>query len=425
MNGKMKKVYIETNGCAVQRNETQRYAKFFRLNGWKEIDNPSDADLILMTTCGVVQWTEDKAIEAIKRLVKGKSKEIPMIIGGCLPKINPERIKKISPNLYMFPPTEPEFLDRFINAKISIKDIRFNINPVREHSFGDPEISYSDEEKEQLKISSYFDKKFNSKKFSIIYNYLTKGKHLWKEEGLFEVKVASGCAGHCSYCATKLAIGDIQSSDPEVIFNEVKEGVKQGFKKILLTGDEVGFYGIDLGISIVDLIKKLDSIKGDFKIGLRYVHPNALLNNYKELKKYFESGRIYYFCCAIQSGSNKILKLMNRSENIEKISDIIQDLDKNYPEVIKHTQIIVGFPNETIEDFQKTLEILKKCNFDYITSTAYADRYNTKAINLKNHVTSEEIKRRYGISLNFISENRNKQFWRRIQRELIKQIDKK
>ena len=94
----MNQIYIESNGCAVQRHETQRMAKYFRVNGWTETDDFAHADLILMTTCGVVQWTEDAAITAIQRLVAKSNPSAPILVGGCLPKINPARIRQVSKN---------------------------------------------------------------------------------------------------------------------------------------------------------------------------------------------------------------------------------------------------------------------------------------------------------------------------------------
>ena len=135
----MPRVYIETNGCAVLRHETQRYAKYFRANGWDEIDCPSDADLVLITTCGVIDQNEEDAIETIHKLVKASKKDSDILVGGCLPKINPERIAKIDHRIRLFGLTELSYLDNHIGARIKLEEISYNTNPLRKHSIGDPE----------------------------------------------------------------------------------------------------------------------------------------------------------------------------------------------------------------------------------------------------------------------------------------------
>lgn len=420
----MKKVYIETNGCAVLRHETQRYAKFFRENGWKEVGSPKVADIILMTGCGVVDWTEDYAIESIKRLVKVALPGSKILVGGCIPKINPKRVVDIKKDMILFGPRESEILNDIIGAGKPISEVFYNCGQQRTHSFGDPNISYERDEIEQGKIVKFFSQKFKTDKFQEIYDYLTRGRHFWREEKIFEIKVASGCANNCSYCATKLAIGNFQSEDETKIVNQVKGGITAGYKKILFIGDEVGYYGVDRKTSLTELIDKIDNLRGDFKIALRYIDPVSLINNYQGLKKYFKSGRIYFFCSALQSGSPRILKLMNRKSYINKLIGIIRDINENYPHVYKHTQIIVGFPTETIDDFNKTLDVLRKCDFDYITITAYKDRPGTKSRLLGGHLSEQEIDRRFEEAVFYGRENRNKQFWKRIQKELSYNVKK-
>ncbi|MEI6731827.1 MAG: radical SAM protein [archaeon] len=414
----MRKVYIETNGCAVLRHETQRYAKFFRENGFVETISPDNAEFVLMTTCGVVNWTEDKAIEALERLVQTSRKDAKILVGGCLPKINPERIKKISNKLVMFGPKEPYILNDLIDAKIGIEKISYTDGATREHSFGDPEIEYTPAELEQLKISKKLDQVFGTKRFLEIYDYLTKGRHFWKEENLLEIKVSSGCAKNCTYCATKFAIGSLVSENPEKIVSEVKEGLERGFKKIVLLGDEVGYYGADIGTNLISLIDSLDKLPGEPRIALRYVDPDALIKNFENLKKHFESGRIYYLCSAFQSGSHKILSLMNRTQNMNRFTEVFSEIDRDYPAVFKHTQLIVGFPQETEEDFKQTINVLDKSNFDYITATAYRDRSNTKSSQLPDHIEESIINERYQRMTEIVQKNRETQLRRRIRREL-------
>lgn len=418
----MRRVYVETNGCAVLRHETQRYAKFFRANGFTETESPEDAEIVLMTTCGVVNWTEDKAIEALERIVTKSRKDAKILVGGCLPKINPDRVSGVSSRIVMFGPKEPYLLNDIILANTGIEEISYTDGATRDHSFGDPEIAYSSEEIEQLRIVQGFDCRFNTSQFTENYNYLTKGRHFWKERDLLEIKASSGCTKNCTFCATKFAIGGIQSEDPDKIVKECREGIDRGFRKIVLLGDEVGNYGVDIGTNITRLIDSLDELDGNHRIALRYVDPDALVSSFEGLKRHFESGRIYYLCSAFQSGSKKILSLMHRNPNISKFVDTMIEIDQEYPQVFKHTQVIIGFPQETEEEFGETLNILSRANFDYVTSTAYKDRKGTRSSQFSGHIEESNINRRYLQSLEFIRENRNKQLWRRTQRELSKHL---
>ncbi|MBD3361269.1 radical SAM protein [Candidatus Woesearchaeota archaeon] len=416
----MKKVYIETNGCAVIRHDTQRYSKFFRLNGWKEIDSAGDADLIIMTTCGVIESNEQFALDSIVRIKSEMKTGAQLVVGGCIPKINPEKINDIF-NGIIFSAREEDILNRLIDAKIKIDDIYFDGNIFREHSFGDPRIVYSEKELDQLAAVQKLSQKFKDPEFIEIYDYLTAGRHFWKEKDLFEVKVAEGCSYSCSYCGTKRARGNLKSRDPEQILNEFKFGAKN-YPKILLIGDEVGEYGIDIGSSLVDLLDKLMPVAPSSRIALRYVSPNSLLRQFNALESYFETGQIYFICSAFQSGSPKILELMNRTPNIDAFVSKIKEMELKFPFVYKHTQIIVGFPQETEEDFQCTLDLLRACQFDYVTVSRYSDRPHTKSSKLEGKIAPEIINNRYEKARKVVEDIREKRFWSKINKKLVKNV---
>lgn len=415
----MKKIYIESNGCSVVRHDTQRYSKYFRVNGWKEVSSAKNADLVLLTTCAVVKNTEDCAIAAVDRLKKEINKNSKLIIGGCLPRINLKRLTSEFKGFY-FSKDEEDKLDNIIKAKIKIADIFWDGDIFREHSLGDPELIYTQEQLDQLKVAKILSKKFNNNKFLEIYNYLTKGRFMWKEEDLFEIKVSDGCNYRCSYCATKNAKGDLKSRSFEKIITEFKFGVKKGYKKIMLTGDEVGEYGVDLEISLVKLLDKLVPISGNSRIALRYISPESLIRQYKDLEKYFKSGKIYYFCSSFQSGSDKILKLMNRPNNIEELVKIISKMSLNYEGVYKHTQIIIGFPQETEEDFLQTLKIIRDANFDYVSVIKYSKRPNTKAAKMDGQISKSIIDDRYKRACELVSDLRKEKLVYLTGKELLK-----
>ena len=417
----MRKIYIESNGCAVLRHDTQRYSKYFRANGWTEVEVPADADMVLLTTCGVIQSTEDASMAALRRL-KGEMKEgASLIVGGCLPKINPEIVSREFDGI-VFGKEDEDKLDGIIGAEIGIANIFWDGDIFREHSLGDPELSYSDWQLRQLKLAEALSDRFGNGRYVEIYDYLTKGRFLWKEKGLFEVKVADGCNYNCSYCATKNAKGNLKSRIPEDILREFRLGVEKGYPKIILTGDEVGEYGRDIGLSLVELLDRMVPISGDSKIALRYISPEALIRQYRKLKKYFKIGKIYYFCSSFQSGSPRILRLMNRPDNIDTFHEIVKEIDRDCPYVYKQTQVIVGFPQETEEDLDKTMELIKDGSFDYVSVIKYSKRPYTKAIDMEGHISPEIIEARYRKVSELVASLRDKKLAQLTYEEMLKQF---
>ncbi|MDD4661891.1 MAG: radical SAM protein [Candidatus Pacebacteria bacterium] len=417
----MKKVYIETNGCSVVRHDTQRYSKYFRVNGWKEIYLPEEADLVLLTTCAVVKDTEDSSVLAIKNLRKNMKKGAQLIVGGCLSKINPERLSKEF-NGICFGKDEEEKLDDLIDAKIKIMDIFWDGNIIREHSLGVPELVYSNEHIKECKLAEGLADKFKNSNYLEIYNYMTKGRYMWQEKDLFEVKVSDGCNYRCSYCATKNAKGDLKSRNINKIIAEFKLGVEKGYPKIVLTGDEVGEYGKDIGLSLVDLIERLVPISGNSRIALRYITPESIIKQYEKLKGYFHSGKIYYFCSSFQSGSSKILKLMNRPQNINDFVSLMNKMTNDCSYVFKHTQIIIGFPQETEKDFNQTLEVINNNCFEYVTALKYSVRPHTKAVDIPGHISQKIIDERYEKAIKLISKLRKEKLKNKIYDELLRQF---
>lgn len=415
-----KRVYIETNGCAVIRHDTQRYSKYFRLNGWEEVRDPNDADLVLMTTCGVTQSTEDSALEAIVRLKKRMKQSSQLIVGGCLTKINPGRIEQIDPNIKMFDPKGEQLLDDFVQPRVAIQDIFWDGDTFREHSLGDPDLKPVQEEIMELAVANLLKTKLNNPLFVEIYNYLTKGRYLWQEHDLFEVKIGDGCIYTCSYCATKNAKGTLRSRDPTKIMKEFKKGIDMDYPKILLTGDEVGEYGVDIGLDLVSLLKTLIPESKDSRIALRYMSPASVIRQYQELKPHFESGKLYYLCSAFQSGSPRILKLMNRPNNLTDFANVISDLDNLNPFVYKHSQMIVGFPGEKEEDFKLSLDFMNFSKLDYISIFKYSPRPNTLAIGFNDRVPLELVEERYTRAKNLADEIRREKLKYKTYQALIR-----
>ena len=381
----MKKVYIGTNGCAVLKHETERIAKFFRLNGWTMTDSVADADYVIMTGCGVTINEENQAVDVIAELDRDRKPSSRLIVGGCLPAFAREHILGVAPDAMLLPYRQLSELDALIEAAVPFESVYYNVHP----SLEEDSVDYIPD-KEELTLLE-IDRWRNNHRCKMTYDLCTFRKYIWQDDDVYQVKVSYGCPGNCSYCATKLAIGDFRSVNKELVLRQFREGVAAGYVKFMMVGDEVGCYGSDFGESITDLLEEIRSFAPDIKIAVRYIHPDILVRNYEELKPFFASGFVSYFCCAIQSASPAVLRAMNRNPNIEPFVRCIEDMNRNAYPVSKHTQIIVGFPGETEADVLATVECLLRCDFDHININKFSPRKGTKAYELPDNVP-EDVK---------------------------------
>jgi len=408
----MKQVYIDSNGCAILRHETYRIAKFFELNSWIEVSNVENADLVVVTCCGVTETDEENAISMISNLWNKKQRNAIFIITGCLPKIDQERLLKKYPTAFLIGNDEMDKFDDIANGNVKISDVYYNVGATRKYYFDKEQF----QEDSDLIFVNKIQSLYNTDILLDQYNYSTPRHYIWKESDIYQVRVSYGCGGNCSFCATKLGIGNFRSISIKSILHQITEGIDKGYTKIMLVGDEIGFYGLDIGLTLTHLIDEIYKINNKLKVGIRYIYPDMFVKYYPELKKYIESGFIYYFCSAIQTASPRLLKLMNRNPNITPFVECMKEINvRNYP-IIKHSQIIVGFPTETDEDVVETLLCLMDCDFDYLNINPFSFRKGTKAYNLsKFRIDSEIIKSRCKIYENYLKINRSAKLYDKLK----------
>jgi tRNA A37 methylthiotransferase MiaB len=346
-----------------------------------------------MTCCGVTQNDENGAIKMIDEIEKRRKKDSVFVVSGCLPSFARERILATSNDSILITYKEFSKFDDLISAKVKIEDVYFNINPTNQSQKDDKNIAVKINDSDE-KLAGILDEQFYSDKIKKQYAFCTLKKYIWQGDDVYQIKVSCGCPGHCSYCATKLAIGDFQSVSKELVLKQFREGINKGYRYFLLMGDEIGCYGSDFGENIIDLLDEVYKMDSTITLGIRYIHPDIFVKYYNGLKNYFSNGFINYFCCAIQSASPSILKSMNRNPNMEPFMLCMEDMNQKRYEVNKHTQILVGFPGETAEDVLDTLNCLIRCNFDHININKYSPRKGTKAFEMIDDVPEDKKVRR-------------------------------
>ncbi len=232
----MKKIYIETTGCDILEHDTQRYAQYFRINGWEEVNSAEKADLVLLTTCAFTKQFEDFSIFSIKDLKKKMNNNSELVIGGCLPKINQKRLLSEFKGLY-FGKNNEDDLDVLINAKIKIAEISWNDDINRNYFLirkknWDPFCST--DTFFEFKFAKNLSEKLKNDKYLKIFNNSFSHRTLLKKSGYFQVKVADGCNYQCSYCTIKKAKGNLISREPDRIIKDFMLGVKKNIRKYYL-----------------------------------------------------------------------------------------------------------------------------------------------------------------------------------------------
>lgn len=409
-----KQYYITSNGCAVLLHETERISKYFKLNGWEEAKSPETAEICIITCCGVTQNEENEALEMISSLDESLSKEATFIVGGCLPGFAAEQIKTASSRATLLTYPQLDRLDEIIEATVPFKNVHFNVK-----AFSGKESHRQDDDEE---LALAIDRWKGGEACHKRYELCTMRKYKWQSDEVFQIKVSYGCPGRCTYCATKLGIGDFRSVDKNEVLAQFKDGLYKGYRHFLLIGDEIGSYGRDFGENIVMLLEEMYSLDSTVTVSIRYIHPDILVKHYESLRKFFATGFVDYFCSAIQSASPTILKAMGRNPDLEPFIQCIEDLNENHYPVSIHTQIIIGFPGESSDDFLLTLEALNRCNFDHININLYSPRKGTPAFILGDDVPQDVKQFRKRIIKHSIDNSKKVKMYNAVKKEVLKRI---
>jgi threonylcarbamoyladenosine tRNA methylthiotransferase CDKAL1 len=338
------KAFVEGYGCALNIGETEQISGFLKKNAFTLTQKLEEADVIIINTCSVKMVTEQRMISRINFLLKNKKKKARVFVTGCLAKTNTKQLEKISKELVVLD-TKLESLSRALELEVE--------------SFS-PEII---EEKSHELISI--------------------------------IPISVGCVGNCTYCATKLARGELKSYSIEEINSAFKRALKNGSKEIWISSQDLGCYGFDIGKKLPGLISTLLKNKGEFRIRLGMMNPRHFKKIRKELMPLFEDERLYKFLhLPVQSGSNKILKLMNRMSTKKDFIDAVNYVRKKVPEIRISTDIIVGFPGEREKDFEESLELIEKTKVNVLNISRFGKRKGTKAGIMPEQLQESEKKKR-------------------------------
>lgn len=363
--------YIETYGCSANKNDSEIIAGILSKSGMVKVDNPKLAELIIINTCIVKKPTENKILHRIKEL-EGKFPEKKFLIAGCMPEAYPELVKKNFPGMSTISTNKIKEISKAVRNVFGGKKVEF-VGKLKDEKIGLPRIK--------------------------------------ENEVIHIVQICSGCLGNCSYCATKLAKGNLVSFSPERIVAEIKKAKQQGAKEFWLTGQDISCYGFDIGTTLPELLEKiLEEVKGEYFVRLGMLNPQHFKKIIEPLVEVCKDERVFkFFHIPVQSGSEKILKEMDRDYKIKDFESCVKKIRENFPDATIWTDIIVGYPGEEEKDFEETLNLIKRLKFDWVNVSKFYLMRKTRARQPKTKVAKERSKK-VGELVEEISAEKNKRW---------------
>lgn len=387
--------FVETYGCQQNSSDSEKIKGMLYDMGYDFCDKASEADFILYNTCAVRENAELRVFGNLGALknIKRKREDVIIAVCGCM--------------------MQQEHIANKIKSRYKHVDLVFGTHAL----YRFPQLLYN-----VLEGKREFDIK--NEDGSVFEDISYKRDDI----PLAKIPIMYGCNNFCTYCIVPYVRGRERSRSAERILDEVRDVAKMGYKEVMLLGQNVNSYGNDLtdGLNFTQLLREVCKVDGIERIRFMTSHPkdisNELITAMAEEEKICNQLHL-----PVQSGSDRILKLMNRKYTSEQYLNIIKKVKEAIPDIVLTTDIIVGFPGETNEDFERTIDILKEVEYDTIFSFIYSKRVGTPAAEMEDCLTQEEKHRNFDRMLevqNEISARKNKEYEGTVQKILVEGVSK-
>jgi threonylcarbamoyladenosine tRNA methylthiotransferase CDKAL1 len=376
------KVWIEAYGCSASMADSEMIGGILKEAGYEIATKRSESALNLIVTCSVKDTTEHKMMSRIRTMVKSGK---PLVVAGCLPKADKAKIESASSSASLIGPNS---IDKAPDA-------------VRSALSGDRLVALKDSQLDKVNIP-----------------------RVRLNPVISIVEIANGCMSECTFCQTKIAKGWLRSYRIGDIVRQIKSDIKSGCKEVWLSSTDNGCYGRDIDSNLVDLLQACCSIEGNFKIRVGMMNPMYLPAILDRMVRLFcENDKLFKFLhVPVQSGSNRVLRKMKRGHTSKTFIDIVQAFRDRIPEMTISTDIIVGFPSETEDDFKQTIDLLERSELDTVNISRYAARPKTEASGWKEMKVSSQVSKERSKYLHTltrrIAKKRNS-LWREWQGEIV------
>jgi threonylcarbamoyladenosine tRNA methylthiotransferase CDKAL1 len=350
------KVWIEAYGCSASMADSEMISGLLKEAGYEIATKKSEGALNLIVTCSVKDTTEHRMMSRIKNMTKSGK---PLVVAGCLPKADRAKVESATSSSASL--LGPNCIDKAPDA------VRLALLGGRLVALGDSPLD-----------------KVNIPRVRL-------------NPVVSIVEIASGCMSQCTFCQTKIAKGWLRSYRIGDIVRQIKSDIQSGCKEVWLSSTDNGCYGRDIDTNLVELLRACCSIEGSFKIRVGMMNPMylpAILD--KIVNLFYESDKLFKFLhIPVQSGSDRILKKMKRGHTSKIFMEAVEAFRSKIPEMTISTDIIVGFPSETEDDFKETVDLIERSQPDIVNISRYAARPGTEACEWKDiRVDSQVSKKR-------------------------------
>src|SRR5918998_1482340 len=345
------KVWIEAYGCSASMADSEMISGLLKEAGYEIATKKSEGALNLIVTCSVKDTTEHRMLSRIRTMTKSGK---PLIVAGCLPKADRTKVESVNSSASILGPNS---IDKAPDA------VRLALSGGRLMALRDSPLD-----------------KVNIPRVRL-------------NPVVSIVEIASGCMSQCTFCQTKIAKGWLRSYRIGDIVRQIKSDIKSGCKEVWLASTDNGCYGRDIDTNLVELLKACCSIEGNFKIRVGMMNPMYLPAILDRMVSLFgENDKLFKFLhIPVQSGSDRVLKKMKRGHTSKTFMDAVKAFRAKIPEMTISTDIIVGFPSETEDDFKQTINLLERSQPDIVNISRYAARPGTEAYGWKELKVSSQV----------------------------------
>ena len=338
------KVYVEAYGCTQNYGEARLMQEALVGSGHTLTASEGDADAHVLVTCTVIETTERKMVRRMEELA---SYEKPLVVAGCMAAAQRDRVRAIVPRAKLLPPRKWPQIVELLDAGTACGD---RAAETESAGFG------------------------------------------WHDA---IVPIAQGCAGRCTYCITRVARGRVASLPTDAIVAQVRRHVDRGLREIKLTGQDTAAYGVDIGTSLAELLLAIEEIPSEFRTRVGMADPLTVYPIVDELVRAYASEKVFKFLhLPVQSGSDRILEAMRREYSVAQFEEIVHRFRHAYPELSLSTDVIVGFPGETEDEFEATMDLVRRVRPDIVNVTRFSARSGTPAANMENQIVGWRVKER-------------------------------
>ena len=365
----MAKIWVEAYGCSASFSDSEMISGLIVNGGHTLAENSEDSDLSVIVTCSVKDATASKMIHRIK-----ESNSKPLVVAGCLPKAEKDTVEKFAENASLLGPNSIGKTLQVIQSTLEGKKL----------------IALDDSDISKVGLPKI---------------------RLNPVVGI--VEIASGCMSECTFCQTKLSKGDLQSYRVGDIVRQVKTEIADGCSEVWLTSTDNGCYGFDIDSDLPELVNSVVDIPEKFFVRVGMMNPMYMPRIRDNLLKSFESSKVFKFLhIPVQSGSDKVLNDMKRGHTANTFRDVASRFRGKFENFTISTDVIVGFPTETEDDFEMTMKLLEETRPDIVNLSKYSQRPGTDAAEMV-QIDVAEVKRRTKIAYELITKisKENNQKW--------------